>query len=560
MSVKKQKHSRGIILVPDNVALEGIAGELKVGLTSQRLEAYLEAAVREVITADQTQVLTNKTIDADLNPISNLETDNLKAGVLNTDLSAGATDTEIPSALAAKTYTDAAASGAAGALQAHLDDATDAHDASAISVVPTGNLGSTDVQSALVELQGEADLSNAHIAASQDVHGIGVGASVVGTTTTQTLTNKTLTGAILEGETRLTNPSYELSQTSLLSGTNGTITPVTQPIVRLTSPSLVNVAGLLALTSGSYGGVITLINETGNEIEILNNSANALAGAKIITGTDDNISLAPNASIFLKYNVTNSYYNVIGGTGAGGATVGNFVAGETLVATDQVYISTGTGNDSGRTAGQVYKVDATNDDRVEVLGFVKVGATAGNSCKVQVGGFLPGFTGLTPGRMYYASATVPGAITLTAPSANGQWVVSSALATSATTILINTVASASSEKIVDNVFTVANNQVAAANVTGLIFNPASFRGFTLSYSIYRQADTALSAVAQVGQLRAAYNTQSNTWYLSDDFTGQNAGVTFSILASGQIQYTSTSIAGANYVGTLRYTTERTFKI
>lgn len=38
----------------------------------------------------------------------------------------------------------------------HLDDTTDAHDASAISFVPTGDLSSTNVQDAIVELQSDA--------------------------------------------------------------------------------------------------------------------------------------------------------------------------------------------------------------------------------------------------------------------------------------------------------------------------------------------------------------------------------------------------------------------
>ena len=39
----------------------------------------------------------------------------------------------------------------------HLSDTTDAHDATAISVTPAGNLASTDVQAALEELQGDID-------------------------------------------------------------------------------------------------------------------------------------------------------------------------------------------------------------------------------------------------------------------------------------------------------------------------------------------------------------------------------------------------------------------
>lgn len=49
----------------------------------------------------------------------------------------------------------------------HISDATDAHDASAISVVATGNLASTDVQNALVELQGDIDN---HLSDTTDAH------------------------------------------------------------------------------------------------------------------------------------------------------------------------------------------------------------------------------------------------------------------------------------------------------------------------------------------------------------------------------------------------------
>lgn len=45
----------------------------------------------------------------------------------------------------------------ATAISNHLADTTDAHDASAISVVATGNLSSTDVQAALQEHQGDID-------------------------------------------------------------------------------------------------------------------------------------------------------------------------------------------------------------------------------------------------------------------------------------------------------------------------------------------------------------------------------------------------------------------
>ena len=64
-------------------------------------------ALNGTATLDATQTYTNKTISADNNTISNLEVDNLKSGVLDTDLSSTVgTDTTLPSAKAVKSYVD----------------------------------------------------------------------------------------------------------------------------------------------------------------------------------------------------------------------------------------------------------------------------------------------------------------------------------------------------------------------------------------------------------------------------------------------------------------------
>lgn len=168
MTVKKKQFVRGITIRPDDVAFEGISGELKVALTSQKLQAYLDSASREILTADQVQTLTNKTLNVDNNTVSNIEVDNLKAGVLNTSGTlTGASDLQVPSALAVKTYADAVATTAQTNLDNHINDATDAHDASAISNVPAGTIAATDVQAAINELDGDIQ---AHITDATDAH------------------------------------------------------------------------------------------------------------------------------------------------------------------------------------------------------------------------------------------------------------------------------------------------------------------------------------------------------------------------------------------------------
>jgi len=124
------------------------------------IEVKIDSSNRFVIggvnvpTISSSDALTNKTIDADSNTISNLEVDNLKAGVLDTDLSdAALTDTTIPSAKATKAYVDAVDT----LIDNHIIDTTAAHAASAIGNTPSGNVAATDVQAAINELQSDID-------------------------------------------------------------------------------------------------------------------------------------------------------------------------------------------------------------------------------------------------------------------------------------------------------------------------------------------------------------------------------------------------------------------
>jgi len=173
--ISKKRFKRGIVIKPDTEVLEGINGELKVDSADSKIKTTLGGTPHEVITNDQMQTLTNKSIDADNNTISNLEVDNLKAGVLDTDLNmVSPMDDTIPSAKATKAYVDAAAATADANLQAHINDAIDAHDASAISNIPFGTISSTDVQSAINELDGDIqghinDMIDAHDASAISV-------------------------------------------------------------------------------------------------------------------------------------------------------------------------------------------------------------------------------------------------------------------------------------------------------------------------------------------------------------------------------------------------------
>jgi hypothetical protein len=215
-------------------------GELEVNSADGKLNYHDGTTRSPVLTETSTSTVTNKSIDADNNPISNLEVDNLKAGVLNTSTTlTGASDTQVPSALAVKTYVDNGlaqqneaseisydntVSGLAATnvqdaidevdfdldatqtiLADHIADTTDAHDASAISNVPSGNLTSTDVQSALNELQTDVDTRaldsalQAHITDTTDAHD----ASAISVVPTGNLTSTDVQSALVELQTEI---------------------------------------------------------------------------------------------------------------------------------------------------------------------------------------------------------------------------------------------------------------------------------------------------------------------------------------------------------------------
>lgn len=95
-------------------------------------------------------------------------------------------------------------------------------------------------------------------------------------------------------------------------------------------------------------------------------------------------------------------------------------------------------------------------------------------------------------------------------------------------------------------FSLANNQSAAADVTGFLFSTTTVRSFTAFVSVFVDATSDLS---EAFTLRGEYNGTS--WDLAAVSNGDISQVTFSITNAGQVQYTSGNYSGFSS-GTIKF--------
>jgi len=97
---------------------------------------------------------------------------------------------------------------------------------------------------------------------------------------------------------------------------------------------------------------------------------------------------------------------------------------------------------------------------------------------------------------------------------------------------------------------ILDNQSSFVNLTGVLFDKTLVKSAKFLCDIMRRDDG--QSATELFEITAIYNEEDDTWAVR--WVGQGAsdsGMTFGITSAGQIQYKSTSFAGANYDGDFR---------
>jgi hypothetical protein len=361
---------RGFNIEP--VTSTGIDAEGDIEVYSNGLRIYLQAAVRTIVTTDQIQTLTNKTMSGSSNTFSNIPYSALilTDSIVNADINSAA----------AIAYSKLALSNSI--VNADINSSA-AIDFSKLAALSSGNIlvGSAGNVATSVAMSGESTIANTGAVTLANSAVIGkvltgfvAGAGTVAATDTILQAFQKLAASVAAGDVTLTafgatpnanaaslsgqaltlqpadatNPGgvstttqtfagdktfndvlinageiYWEQENSSVSGANATLATPTKPIVVLQNGALTSIDGLTATADPQ---IVIISNSSGNPVTI-NNNTGATAENRIITGTGAALVLQHQASIFLYYSIDAEKWYVIGGSG--GMAIGSAITGAT---------------------------------------------------------------------------------------------------------------------------------------------------------------------------------------------------------------------------------------
>jgi hypothetical protein len=98
----------------------------------------------------------------------------------------------------------------------------------------------------------------------------------------------------------------------------------------------------------------------------------------------------------------------------------------------------------------------------------------------------------------------------------------------------------------------AYNPGSNISINALSFPVSQVRAATISYAVFRQTST--NTVSESGEIRVNYNPDGligNKWQITRDYQ-DNANISFAISDTGQISFTTTTLAGTNHTGAITF--------
>ena len=291
------------------------------------------------ITAGSTTTLTNKTLDADNNTVSNIEVDNLKSGVLDTDItSVAGTDTTLASAKAIKTYVDSQVTAqdldfqgdSGGALSIDLDSETlTIAGGTGLSSVGSGNGVTLNLDDTAVSA-GSYGSASAIPAITVDAQG----------RITAISTNSTAASSFTLSADSGSNDTFNTGETLTFAGTSNEIeTIVSNNQIQIGLPDDVTITGNLTVS-----GTTTTVNSTTLTVDDKNVELGSVASPSDTTADGGGITLKGASDKTILWDDTNNNWTFDTGTGTGGVNLDGTRATDYKIANTSVLNATTLGS------------------------------------------------------------------------------------------------------------------------------------------------------------------------------------------------------------------------